>query len=309
MTDAERNALLAICVHAAYADGAKHDRERDTLRGVAQSLAPESAGDLPRVYQDALLGRSNLERAAAALTSPEQRMLAYEMAVCVCDADGAQSAPEAQFLERLRGLLGVGSAAAGAIANEAAAVAEAPLRDTGTVAPVASAGRSPEGMVLNYAILAGALELLPQSLASMAIIPLQMKMVYRIGRAHGYELDRGHVKDLLATVGVGLTSQYLEGFGRKLLGGLLGGALGGLGRSLGRAGAGMAMSFATTYALGKAAEQYYGGGRSFDATLIKRVYADLLGEGRALQERYAPQIEERARNLDARDLAALVREA
>ncbi|MCK7498350.1 MAG: hypothetical protein MZW92_52755 [Comamonadaceae bacterium] len=54
-------------------------------------------------------------------------------------------------------------------------------------------------MILNYAILNGALELLPDSLASMAIIPLQMKMVYRIGKSYGYELDRGHVKDFLAT--------------------------------------------------------------------------------------------------------------
>ena len=77
-------------------------------------------------------------------------------------------------------------------------------------------------MILNYSILNGALELLPQSLASMAIIPLQMKMVYRIGKSHGYELDRGHIKDFIATLGVGLTSQYVEQFGRKLVGGLLG---------------------------------------------------------------------------------------
>ena len=76
--------------------------------------------------------------------------------------------------------------------------------------------------ILNAAILNGALELLPETLSTMAIIPLQMKLVYRIGKAHGYELDSGHVKDFLATVGVGLTSQYLEQAGRKLLGGLLG---------------------------------------------------------------------------------------
>ena len=83
-------------------------------------------------------------------------------------------------------------------------------------------------MILNYSILNGALELLPQSLASMAIIPLQMKMVYRVGKAHGFELDRGHIKDLLATMGVGLTSQYVEQIGRKLIGGLLGRIGGGL---------------------------------------------------------------------------------
>jgi len=56
----------------------------------------------------------------------------------------------------------------------------------------------------------------------MAIIPLQIKMVYGIGKVHGYELDQGHIREFLATLGVGLTSQYLEQFGRKLLGGLFG---------------------------------------------------------------------------------------
>jgi hypothetical protein len=59
-----------------------------------------------------------------------------------------------------------------------------------------------------------------------------MRLVYRIGQAYGYELDSGHVKDFLATVGVGLTSQYLEQAGRKLLGGLLGRVAGGLGRGI-----------------------------------------------------------------------------
>ena len=40
----------------------------------------------------------------------------------------------------------------------------------------------------------------------------------------------------IAAAGVGLTSQYLEQFGRKLLGGLLGSVAGGLGRGRGRAG-------------------------------------------------------------------------
>jgi len=36
-------------------------------------------------------------------------------------------------------------------------------------------GAELDTMILNYAILNGALELLPQNLASMAIIPLQMR--------------------------------------------------------------------------------------------------------------------------------------
>jgi len=103
--------------------------------------------------------------------------------------------------------------------------------------------------VLNYSILNGALELLPDSLATMAIVPLQMKMVYRIGKRYGYELDRRHITELLGAAGVGLTSQVVEGFARKLFGGLLGKVAGGLGRRAGDQLAGSAMSFASTYAL------------------------------------------------------------
>ena len=87
----------------------------------------------------------------------------------------------------------------------------------------------------------------------MAIIPLQMKMVYRIGTSYGAELDQGHIRELLATLGVGLTSQYLEQFGRKLLGGLFGKAAGKMAGRVGRTATGVAFSFATTYALGQVA--------------------------------------------------------
>jgi hypothetical protein len=40
-----------------------------------------------------------------------------------------------------------------------------------------------EQSILNYSILNGALELLPQSWASLAIIPAQIKMVSHQGRA------------------------------------------------------------------------------------------------------------------------------
>jgi uncharacterized protein (DUF697 family) len=75
---------------------------------------------------------------------------------------------------------------------------------------------------VNASVTNAALELLPESLASMAILPLQVRLVYQIGKAYGYELDQGHIKEFLATLGVGLAGQYIEQFGRNLLGGLLG---------------------------------------------------------------------------------------
>jgi uncharacterized protein (DUF697 family) len=134
-----------------------------------------------------------------------------------------------------------------------------------------------------------------------------MKMVYRIGKAHGYELDQGHIRELLATLGVGLTSQYLEQFGRKLLGGLLGKAAGGLGRQIGRAATGMAFSFATTYALGQVARRYYAGGRQMDGALLKDTFRNLLEPAKRMQEQYLPQIRQQADSLDMAKVMSLVR--
>jgi uncharacterized protein (DUF697 family) len=153
-------------------------------------------------------------------------------------------------------------------------------------------------MILNYSILNGALELLPQSLASMAIIPLQMKMVYRVGKSHGFELDKGHIKDFLGTLGVGLTSQYVEQFGRRLVGGLLGKLAGGVGRMAGSAVTGSAFSFATTYALGQVAKRYYANGRSLSADTLKSSFSGMLGEAKQLQTRYLPEIRQKASTID-----------
>ena len=141
----------------------------------------------------------------------------------------------------------------------------------------------------------------------MAIIPLQMRLVYGIGRAHGFELDRGHIKDFLATVGVGLTSQYLEQAGRKLLGGLLGRVGGGLLRGVGQQAVSTGMSFASTYALGHAAKRYYAGGRSLSTDMLKQAYASVTQEAQGLQTRYLPQMQEQARTLDVGKVLAMVR--
>ena len=143
----------------------------------------------------------------------------------------------------------------------------------------------------------------------MAIIPLQMRLVWRIGKAHGYELDTGHIKDFLATVGVGLTSQYLEQAGRKLLGGLLGKMGGGLLRGAGQQAVSTGMSFATTYALGQVAKRYYAGGRTLSTQVLKDAYASTVREAQGLNAKYLPAIQAKAKTLDARSVLSMVRGA
>jgi uncharacterized protein (DUF697 family) len=120
-------------------------------------------------------------------------------------------------------------------------------------------------------------------------------------------LEAAHIKDLLAAMGVGLTGQYLEDVGRKLIGGLFGKAAGGLVGSLARGATGVAFSFATTYALGQVARRYYAGGRTMNTQMLKDAYTSTLGQARGLQAQYMPQIEQQARTVDMGKIVQMVR--
>ena len=321
-TDQQR-ALLTLALYAGFADGHKADSEREAIRRMAESLSDAQGGHpLASLYQDVLLRRVSVADAVRHLGDPAHAQLAYEMAVCVCDADGSQSAEEKRFLADLRGQLGLqpaavqafeaqadaiatyaGAAAVPTVSAASAATASAPV----SAPPAPAQDAALDQSILNHAILNGALELLPQSWASMAIVPLQVKMVYAIGKAHGVELDQGHIKEFIAAAGIGLTSQYIEQFGRKLLGGLLGKALGKTMGKVGGAATGMAFSFATTYALGQRAKRYYAGGRTMNTEVLRATYQGLLGPAQQMQTQYLPQIRQKAATLDAGQIMSLVR--
>ena len=318
MTPEQQKALLGIALLAAFSDGNKADAEREEIRRIAESLSTEAgAPNLTRLYQDVLLKRLDMAGMVQPLSEPGHRQLAYEMAVSVCDADGQQTAAERSFLADLRRQLGLDAAQTEAFDQQAQALAGMAAPVAVAALPVAAPAAALSGVnaaeldrsILNHALVNGALELLPQSWASMAIIPLQVKMVYSIGKAHGVTLDQGHIKEFIAAAGVGLTSQYLEQFGRKLLGGLLGKLAGKTIGKVGGAGTGMAFSFATTYALGQLAKRYYAGGRVMSTALLRETYQGLLEPAKQMQTQYLPQIQQKAATLDAAQVMAMVRGA
>ncbi len=321
MSPQEQQSILSIALLAAFSDGHKADAEREAIRHLADTLGQEPGGaGLARLYQDVLLQRVSLADAVAGLADPGQRQLAYEMAVCVCDADGRQSPAETAFLADLKTRLKLDAAQTLAFEREEAAILDAADKATPVAATAMTAPPAPQAAprdaaldaqldktILNAALLNGALELLPQSWASMAIIPLQVRLVYNIGQAHGVELDQGHIREFIAAAGVGATSQYLEQFGRKLLGGLLGKMAGRTVGGLGRAATGVAFSFATTYALGQVAKRYYAGGRVMSSALLQETFQSLLAPAKQMQAQYLPQIQATAQTLDAGKVLAMVR--
>ena len=149
MSPEQQKSILAIALFAAFADGAKHDREREEIRRIAESLGSEAgAPDLARLYQDVLLKRVTLEAAAAALVEPGERQLAYEMAVCVCDADGRQSEAEQRFLNALKALLKLNAEQAAAFEREANVIVE--LSEAAGKS-LGKAGSAATGMAFSFA--------------------------------------------------------------------------------------------------------------------------------------------------------------
>jgi hypothetical protein len=88
-------------------------------------------------------------------------------------------------------------------------------------------------------------------------------------------------------------------FGKKLGGKLVG--------RIANEATGSAFSFASTYAIGHLAVRYYSGGRKLGGSELKSLYAPLANEAKQLHARYAPEIQQRARNLDATSIMNLVR--
>jgi uncharacterized protein (DUF697 family)/tellurite resistance protein len=296
------DSLLAICLFAAFSNGEQCDAERREIARYAEEMDADNLASLSRKI---LMGKLSLAEACEGLTNDTDRMLAYEMARSICEAGGSIAAEEEDFLADLRRHLAIGEAEAITVDEQVDSVALAPLSTGQPEAAETDSG----GMILKYAILSGALELLPQTMATVVIIPMQMKMVYRIGKANGVELDRSNIKDFLATAGIGLGSQMVEGFARKMVG-KFGRKLGG--KTAGKVAdqlTGSAMSFASTYAIGHVAQRYYSGGRSLAAPDMKKLIGPLQAQARELHTQYLPQIQERAKTLDTAAIFSLVRGA
>jgi len=315
----EFEALAMLSLMAAFADGNADEGEREKLKEIFASFTELGAD----AYRRVVMGEATIEAEAEKLTRPELRTLAYEMALAVCDADGISSEKERAFLERLRTALGLEVAAVEESTQHAESLAMAPLAPAPDLplpepvpAPYPPAPAMPQedardkeldGTILKYAMLNGALELLPQSMATMAILPMQMRLVYLVGNAYGIQLDSGHVKEFLAVAGVSVTSQMFENMARKVFGGLIRGALGKSAGRLAKGATGPALTFATTYALGQVAKQYYRDGRRLDPAALKALFNQQLSGAQSLYAQHSGSIELQARGLDLGKVMSMAR--
>jgi len=120
-------------------------------------------------------------------------------------------------------------------------------------------------------------------------------------------LDSGHIKDFLAVLGLGITSQALEGVMRNLVGNLFQRLAGSFLGNVASGATGPVFTFASTYAMGRLAEQYYAGGRQLSVEQLKETFQNLLTEAQTKGAQLLPEIQTRARTLNLSDLPGLIR--
>ena len=296
MNTTDHTSLIAISILAARADGSVDSAEQ---RAVDAVVARMGNPDVASLVQQVAAGQLRVGDLASRLSDDEARRVAYESALTVISADGSANAAEQAFLDELRAALGFSDAEVADATRIAGSMAQVPVA-------AAYPGEPPAGQVdefiLRQAILTGAIEILPDRLANIAVLPLQLRMVYQIGQRHGQKLDINQVKDLAATLGLGAAAQSLEGLVMRLVGGLTGGLLGGIAGGATRVAAGAVITFTATYALGHVAEQYYAQGRRLSADDLRALFARFQGEAKTIYPRVQNQIQKQAGTLNLQSL-------
>ena len=296
MTPQDLEPIVTVALLAAQADGTTAPEELARLKAAVTRLGiPDPESLVQRLASD----KHAIGDITGRLTSDEARRLAYQTALVVVMADGFANPAEQKFLASLRTALGLTPVAIGQIEESAASIATAPI--TTTVVPAAggaSAGDAAlDELILQQAMLTGALELLPEGLANVAILPLQLRLVYQIGQHYGQKLDINQVKDLAGTLGIGAAAQVMEGVVRKMVGSV-GGILGGLIGGAAGVAAGAAVTFSGTYALGHAAKQYYAQGRKLSTDDLRNLFARFRSDAETIWPKIQNQVQQQARNLN-----------
>jgi len=317
MIPQDAETIVAIAALAAQADGQQDPSERSRITEMAAGLGlNDTAAALATNMAASVSIPTALARLAECLSDDEARRVAYDTAVSVCHADGWVNPSEAAFLRSLATALGIDPAAVDQQATTVHeqvrdASASIPASDThsNAFANVPSPGTphatrdngALDAFILDQAMMSAALELLPDRLANLGILPLQLRMVQQIGERNGQQMDAGQVKDLVAVFGIGAAAQIMEKVVRNTLGGfagtlgrgVFGGLLGNLAGNAAGFAAGASVTFATTYALGHAAEQYYLQKRSLSTDDMKALFERFKNDATTMY----PRVEARIREL------------
>ena len=292
MNEIESVASLKVLVCVAKADHAITAEERSVLdEAVRNAKLP---GNLSS--QTLLDGNYDFDTLLREITSQEGKDATFSSAFAMAYADRDCHAAEQALLEKIEKAFVVPKEKKGMFSrlfDEA--------RDTvslSSITPVADPKARQKEInedVLKYSVLSAVLGLNPIPVVSIAtdvaVVGLQAKMFRDIGQYWGRETNKDTVKQVMGGVGVGTGARIAVNNLAKFLPGV--GSV-----------VAATTNFASTWALGKVANQYWESGGKADMKMLKELFVRSKDEGKTAYQQHKAAIEAKGK-ANKTDLDAL----
>jgi uncharacterized protein (DUF697 family) len=268
--DRKSLASFRVLVGVARADGKLADSELEALRG--------ALGDNAGLLQSLVAENVDLDHELG-LLSDEDRERVYQSAYAIAHADGNASTFEVSLLRRILPNKGEDTIL-GQVFGEALDTL-VPGRIVAEADPVKRDSEVTED-ILKYSVLSAVAGAMPVPgvaiVADLAVIAIQGKMVHDIGLYFGHAMDGQATRAFVTSVGgsalmrvaVNNLARFVPGWGSAF---------------------GAATSFASTYAIGRVAQQYFEAGRGLGESELKSLYEAAKVEGRAQYEKEKSRID------------------
>jgi uncharacterized protein (DUF697 family) len=278
MNETETLASLKVLVCMAKADGVLAAEERAILEDALKGAK------LPGTSTQALLdGAYDLDTELRQITSQEGKDATFSSAFAMAYADRHCDPSEQALLDRIEKAFVIPKEKKGLFGR---LFAEA--KDTvslSAIKPIADPKQRQKEInedVLKYSVLSGVLGLNPIPIASiatdLAVVGIQAKMFRDIGQYWGRETSKDTVKQIMGGVGVGTGARIAVNNLLKFVPGV---------------GSVVAAStnFASTWALGKVANQYWESGGKADMKMLKELFQRSKEQGKQEYEAHKSEID------------------
>lgn len=268
ISEKEAVASLRALVCMAKADGVLQDQELRALQGALEGVALPGGVTLGSLLAEAV----DFDEQLASLTTPELKEQLFKSAYSMAHADGSCSPVEQALLDKMSASLSIPT-------EQRSLLARLFTETKRTVLPSSiEAVTDPEARaieihndVVKYAILSGILGANPipgLAIASdLAVVALQVKLVRDIGQYWGHTVDKKAALSLLGGVGIGTGARLAVSQLAKLVPGW-GSAFG------------AATSFASTFALGRVADEFFSSSNAASMESLKDRFKEAEAEGK-----------------------------
>jgi uncharacterized protein (DUF697 family)/tellurite resistance protein len=268
LTPQESAAALRVLICIAKADGQLSEAERHSIQSSMAGLPlPEGVA-----LSGLLDGKFQLKEVAQPLTGPEARERAFEAAFALAGAEGGVSQAERKALEELRALWSISADRASEIERTLALADVEKAAAEPTAEPAADRAGESHKLITKYCIMTAITGAVPVPLiADLMVVPMQLKMVYSLGRISDHTFDKATVKSLLATLGIGTGARIAVASLSKLIPGW--GSF-----------VGASTAYATTYALGRVVVRYLEAQGKLSLDALMEPFRKELEQGKAQYE-------------------------